>query len=106
MAVLHWSQLYLDHTIFYAVGVNQYNIDGKYSSLHAEVDAVNKLKKSEKNKRVNMIVFRVNKQGDICMSKPCINCMKVIKKELKRKNYKCPIIYYTEQDGSINYLYI
>ena len=101
-----WSQLYLIHTMFYAVGVNQYNIDGNFTSLHAEVDAVTKLKRSIKSKCVKMLVFRVNKQVGICMAKPCSNCMRTIKRELRKKNYRCNIIYYTEQDGTINFLYI
>ena len=96
----------MTHNIFYGVGVNQYNVDGKYRTIHAEVDVVNKLKKSIKSKRVNMLVFRVNKQGQICMSKPCVNCMRTIKRKLKDKNYRCSKIYYTEQNGDINFLYI
>lgn len=30
--------------MFYAVGTNQYDIDGKGTSLHAEMDAVQNLK--------------------------------------------------------------
>ena len=101
-----WYPLYSILIGFYSVGINHYNVDGKFTSIHAEVDAVKNLKKSIKNKRVYMIVFRVNKQGKICMSKPCSNCIREIKREFKNKNYRCSIIYYTEQDGSISSLYI
>ena len=53
--------------MFYAVGTNQYDIDGKGTSLHAEMDAVQKLKENsrfgsttKKPKKIIVIVFRVN----------------------------------------------
>lgn len=96
--------------MFYAFGVNQYNINCKVSSdnkncIHAEVDCINKLKKSEKIQHLNLIVFRTNNCGDkLMMAKPCNNCINSINFTLKNKNYLLKKLYYTDQNGNILYL--
>ena len=92
--------------MFYGVGVNEYNIDFKFNTIHAEVNAVRATSKQLKPTRVNMIVFRVNKKGEYVMSKPCNCCMRTISIELKKKNFKCNKIYYTTQEGEIQSQYI
>lgn len=92
--------------MFYAVGVNEYNIDLKFNTIHAEVNAVRSASQQKKPKKVNMIVFRVNKKGEYVMSKPCNCCMRTISIELKNKNFKCNKIYYTTQEGNIKHEYI
>jgi len=87
---------------FYTIGYNQYNIDNKYTSLHAEVDALNKLKKNQKkkSKKINMIIFRVNNGGSrLLMAHPCCNCQKSIQDILKKKNYNLKKCWYTTNDG-------
>lgn len=70
---------------------------------HAEMDALNKVKgllkcqKIKKNK-MNLLVIRVNKQGELCESAPCFHCTKEL------SNNKCVQIdklYYSKSDGSI-----
>lgn len=96
--------------MFYAFGVNQYNVSFKASAknndcIHAEVDCVTNLKKSEKPQPLNILVFRTNNKGDALMNaKPCQNCLKSIDFNLKRKNYVLKKIYYTNEDGNIIYL--
>ena len=96
--------------MFYAFGVNQYNINLKASEdnkdcIHAEVDCIQKLKKSQKPQPLNIIVFRTNNKGDkLMMAKPCINCENCINFTLKRKNYILKKIYYTNDDGNINHI--
>lgn len=86
--------------MFYAYGYNQYNIDLKFKSIHAEVDAINKLKKSNKICKINIIIFRVNNSGtNLLMAKPCENCINYIKRELVYKNYKIHKCYYTDNTG-------
>lgn len=93
--------------MFYAVGTNQYDIDGKGTSLHAEMDAVQKLKdysrlgfSTKKPKKVIAIVFRVNNSGTrIMMSKPCHQCIAGMKRELERKNYKLHKGWYSTDEG-------
>jgi hypothetical protein len=109
MVVLISDVLFITSIVFYAYGINQYNIDYKFTSLHAEVDAVTKLKSSEKCKKVTMVVFRVNNSGTkLCMAKPCKNCINTIKSELKQKNYKLKgnRCWYTDEAGNFSYIKI
>jgi cytidine deaminase len=85
-------------------GINHYNIDSKFNSRHAEVDAVTKLKYTEKQKKVKIIVFRTNNKGDkLLMAKPCEHCVQEIRRTLKFKNYKLDKnrCYYTNENGII-----
>ena len=91
--------------MFYAKGINHYNVDLKGTSIHAEVDAVNKLKPNYKSKpiKINIIVLRVNNKGDkLLLSKSCNACIKYMKLHLKRKNYKVHKAWYTDNDGQFN----
>jgi hypothetical protein len=36
------------------------------------------------------------------MAKPCSKCLRYIKKECRRKNYKIHRIYYTNEEGEID----
>ena len=95
--------------MFYAYGINQYNIDFKFTTIHAEIDAVSKLKPSRKRKEVKMIVFRVNNSGTkLCMAKPCCNCVKGIKDGFNHKNYrlKANKCWYTNESGEFEYVKI
>tara|TARA_B100000900_G_scaffold415334_1_gene444839 strand:- start:734 stop:1024 length:291 start_codon:yes stop_codon:yes gene_type:complete len=93
--------------VFYAFGHNQYNLNNKASEenkdcIHAEVDCVNRLKKSEKTSHINLLVFRTNNNGDKLMNaKPCENCLKTIDFTLKRKNYKLKKLCYSDINGNI-----
>jgi len=70
--------------------------------IHAEVDCVNRLKKSEKVCPINLIVFRTNNNGDKLMNaKPCDCCLKTIDFTLKRKNYKLKKLSYSDENGNI-----
>ena len=94
---------------FYAYGINRYNIDFKYNSIHAEEEAMNKLKKYEKTKLVNILVFRVNNKGDkLLMAKPCNNCQDCISKNLRDKNYKLKgrKCWYTNEHGDFQFIKI
>lgn len=56
-----------------------------------------------------MIVFRVNNSGTkLCMAKPCCNCVKGIRRELKRKNYKLKAnrCFYTDEYGEFKFIKI
>jgi hypothetical protein len=73
--------------------------------MHAEVDCVSKLKKSNNCSHINLFVFRTNNKGDkLMMAKPCENCIRTIDFTLKKKNYKLKKILYTNEDGNIVYL--
>lgn len=106
LVVLH-SHLRKIISVFYAFGHNQYNINNKAceenkDNIHAEVDCVKSLKKSEKISHINLIVFRTNNAGNkLLNAKPCICCIKTIDFTLKQKNYKLKKIYYTDENGNI-----
>jgi len=71
-------------------------------NIHAEVDCVNHLKKSEKIKPINLLVFRTNNKGDKLMNaKPCECCLKTIDFTLTRKNYKLKKLCYSDENGNI-----
>lgn len=109
MVMLTLVVLFTISIMFYAYGVNQYNIDLKFTSIHAEMDAVSKLKPSEKRKEVKMVVFRVNNSGSkLCMAKPCCNCVKGIKHTFEHKNYKLKAnkCWYTNVSGDLEYIKI
>lgn len=70
--------------------------------IHAEVDCVNRLKKSEKICPINLIVFRTNNSGDKLMNaKPCDCCLKTINFTLKKKNYRLKKLSYSDENGNI-----
>ena len=84
--------------------MNQYDIDGNGTSLHAEMDAVQKLKDMSELKntktKVIAIIFRVNNAGTrIMMSKPCCHCLAGMKHALERKNYKLHKGWYSTVEG-------
>jgi len=73
--------------------------------IHAEVDCVNRLKKSEKVCPINLIVFRTNNNGDKLMNaKPCDCCLKTIDFTLKRKNYRLKKLSYSDENGNICFI--
>ena len=53
--------------MFYGKGINYYNVDKNYRSIHAEVDAVNNLPFTDKRNKVNLFVFRTNKKGNVLL---------------------------------------
>ena len=93
--------------MFYAFGHNQYNLNNKksnicYDCIHAEVDCVQRLKKSQKKCPINLIVFRTNNKGDkLMMAKPCENCLNTIDFTLKKKNYKLKKLIYSDENGNL-----
>ena len=96
--------------MFYAVGYNQYNV-GKfnghfYDSLHAEVDAMQKLKintNTNKLKKINLFVFRINNSKEFRNSRCCNNCINSIYKIATKKKYKINKILYTDDNSIIEY---
>lgn len=59
-------------------------------SIHAEIDAIRKLKKLNINYfECDMYVIRLSPKGELKLSKPCENCMKTI------TEYRIRNIYYS-----------
>ena len=72
-------------------------------SLHAEMDAFQKLPQFSKHTVITMIVFRTTRNDTLTMSRPCCHCIPKIAKLLKQKNcsLKGGSIWYTNWDGQV-----
>ena len=70
---------------------------------HAEMEALEKAKgllrcKRIKKNKMNLIVIRINKMGELCESAPCFHCTK----KLCENNFiQISKLYYSRHDGSI-----
>ena len=84
-------------------GYNLYDTDCWHRSIHAEENAINKLRKSKKNKKVNVLLFRLDKSYKhflTCL--PCEKCKKRLKFDIDKKGYKLNKIYCTNIDEQNN----
>lgn len=89
-------------SMFYAKGINHYNIDKNHNTIHAEVDAVKNLRNTITPIKIDIFVFRTNKKAtQLTMSKPCSNCLKFIHNNIYKKGYKLNRIYYTDFNGNL-----
>jgi len=79
--------------------MNYYNINGGNKSRHAEVDSIEKLKPSYKKKKINLLVIRCKKDMTLGNSKPCINCVNSIYKDINKKGYKLNKVYFCDDNG-------
>ena len=82
---------------------NQNRFDDKHDTcqhhLHAEMDAISKVKNPEDFERATIYVYRKNLNGELAMSKPCEACMtKIIETGIKK------IGYTTNQGFAIEYI--
>ena len=100
-----FSHLVPQNCLLNAVGENSDRIrfNNKNCKVHAEIDALKSLRHYIKNKkiklkRVNLIVIRVNKTGNLCESMPCGRCVTELNRRVgKLINY----LFYSRADGSI-----
>jgi tRNA(Arg) A34 adenosine deaminase TadA len=81
-----------------ATGYNNYRTYSRDKLLnhttfacHAEVDVLRKIiKQHHKKNKVVLYIVRINNSGFFMNSKPCLNCIKLIKKyNIKRIVYSC-----------------
>ena len=88
--------------VFYGANINEYNVNNSVKSVHAEVNACLKVKKTFNERIVNICVFRTNKRGNKLMcSRPCLNCLKTSYRMLSYKNYKIHRFYWFNEDGKL-----
>lgn len=74
----------------------------RVSSIHAEDNAIRKLPNltGRRFKKVDIMVIRVNKGGNLANSKPCMNCVQIMSTRLPAKGYNlCDVYYSTCQGG-------
>jgi hypothetical protein len=71
--------------------------------MHAEIDALQKINNMIRNKKIkrrnklNLIVLRVNKSGNLCESAPCYHCSQ----ELMNQKFCIDTLHFSTADGSI-----
>lgn len=87
-------------------GMNHFTCQSRLDmSIHAEVDALMKLKKKADNKhlkKINLLIIRTTKMGKLCMSKPCEQCIQDITRITPRLGFKIEWIYYSSSDQMIH----
>lgn len=80
------------------------DIKGNEPGIHAEHDAINKLKPLYRKKNlesINLLVIRFSKNNKLQNSKPCANCIQTMKTLPEKKGYKIRNIYYSNDNGEI-----
>ena len=100
-----------DKNITYSFGYNKYYKFNKKvfsNSIHAEQDAINKLKYTKKKKKVNVLIFRINKSFKKFMSVlPCCKCRLRLKYGILKKGYNLNKIFCTHVvDNKTNFIII
>lgn len=80
------------------------NVEGTEPGIHAEHDAILKLKPVNYKRRlinINMLIIRISKRNKIQSSKPCINCIQKLNYLPEKKGYKIKNIYYSNDYGEL-----
>ncbi len=78
--------------------------DGLSPGIHAEHDALRKLlplKPKKKLENINILVVRLSSKNKLQSSKPCANCIKVMKTLPKKLGYKIQNVYYSDINENI-----
>ena len=80
------------------------DVNGNEAGVHAERDAINKLKPLERKNNletIDLLVIRMSKHNKLLNSKPCANCIENMKHLPKKKGYNLKNIYYSNENGDI-----
>jgi len=82
-------------------------MSNKNIKMHAEMEGLNRVKKllktkKIKNNKMNLIVIRTNKTGNLCESAPCRHCTQRL---FNDKDIKIHKIFFSRKDGSITSMY-
>jgi hypothetical protein len=83
---------------------NKKSDDKGGETIHAEQDAIKKLKplNHKKPKKVSIIIAQFNLKLTPLESKPCIKCMSALSNYLPKKGYILEYIYYTGSDHKLH----
>jgi len=83
-------------------GINHYQPTTITRTIHAEVDALNKLPFSRKKRKINILILRLTKKDkNLCMSRPCQSCLNTMAYLLPKKGYIIKNVYYSNANGTI-----
>lgn len=80
------------------------DISGNQPGIHAEHDAINRLKPLTRKKHlqnINMLVIRISKINKLQNSKPCANCIEIMRLLPEKKGYRIKNIFYSDENGNI-----
>ena len=85
------------------IGENSFRSGINGVTIHAEMDALNKLSimkrlKKVKKTKMNLLVIRMNRSGNLCESAPCYHCTQEL---LKNNLIVIDKLYYSTQYGNI-----
>jgi hypothetical protein len=80
------------------INTNRKRFNNNKIAVHAEIDALQKLEKTNKKHKMDLIVLRVNKNGKLCESAPCRHCTIELSKNTLVNINK---LYFSRSDGSI-----
>jgi cytidine deaminase len=78
--------------------------EGLQPGIHAEHDAIRKLLPLRRNKRlenINILVIRLSGKNQLQSSKPCFNCIEMMKTLPITLGYKIKNVYYSNTDRKI-----
>ena len=74
------------------------------AGIHAEHDAIRKLlplKNKKRLKAVSILVIRLSVKNKLQSSKPCSNCIEIMKTLPIKIGYKIKDVYYSDNEGNI-----
>jgi len=74
------------------------------AGIHAEHDAIRKLlplKNKKRLKPVSILVIRLSVKNKLQSSKPCSNCIEIMKTLPIKIGYKIKDVYYSDNEGNI-----
>ena len=106
----HISCIFEGNGLFRKLRVLSYGInrmgdsDGIIPGVHAEQDSIAKLpslKKKKRLKNINILVIRLSGRNKLQTSKPCHNCINVMKMLPIKKGYNIQNIFYSNEEGNI-----
>ena len=78
---------------------------GEYST-HAEEQALRNLLfarpgRRRRNSRIDLLVIRTSRTGQLGISRPCDHCIRVLTMALPSKGYSLRHVYYSTEDGTL-----
>ena len=97
MQFRHFAIMF-DRNMEFIYGTNRPCISrGKYS-IHAEEDVLRRFSKlnNHKKKKYQIMILRVTDKGNLCDSRPCIHCLRLIKESGIR------VVHYSTRNRDIN----
>ena len=100
---LYKSTPHLDKANIVSIGINQIHGTHYLQRVHAECDAILKLKKLRRKKPIclNLLVIRISSTKKLQTSKCCKHCIQLLKKMPLKKGYIIKNIYYSNQKEEI-----